>query len=91
MKAGSSEARELKRILDVYEAVSGQMINKDKSSVLFSPNTTTRRKEYIKTTLSITQETMGERYLGLPVSVGKSRKRTFSYLKQRIWSKIQGW
>jgi hypothetical protein len=29
--------------------------------------------------------------LGLPVSIGKSRKKAFEYLKQRIWSRIQGW
>lgn len=34
---------------------------------------------------------MGERYLGLPVSVGTARKRTFSYIKRWIWSKVQGW
>lgn len=39
MKATNGSAAELKRILDVYESVSGQMINKDKSSILFSPNT----------------------------------------------------
>jgi hypothetical protein len=30
-------------------------------------------------------------YLGLPISVGKSKKKTFEYLKKRIWSQIQGW
>jgi hypothetical protein len=29
--------------------------------------------------------------LGLPISVGKSKKKTFEYLKKRIWSQIQGW
>jgi hypothetical protein len=32
-----------------------------------------------------------ERYLGLMVSVGKSRKNTFEYIKKKIWSRIQGW
>jgi hypothetical protein len=29
--------------------------------------------------------------LGLPVSVGKSRKRTFEYIEKKIWTRIQGW
>ncbi|GJN40455.1 hypothetical protein PR202_gb29670 [Eleusine coracana subsp. coracana] len=75
----------------MYEAVSGQMINKDKSSILFSPNTGGNMRGVMKAILSMSHETMGERYLGLPVSVGKSRKKTFSYIKKRIWTKVQGW
>lgn len=86
MKANNESAAELKRILDVYEGVSGQMINKEKLSILFSPNTPSQVRAQMRCTLSITQETTRERYLGLPVSVGKSRKRTFSYIKQKIWT-----
>ena len=41
--------------------------------------------------LSIGFEARSERYLGLPVSVGKSKKRSFEYIKKKIWSRIQGW
>ncbi|RLN42620.1 retrotransposon protein, putative, unclassified [Panicum miliaceum] len=41
--------------------------------------------------LDIQRETMNERYLGLPVYVGKSKTQAFSYLKERIWKRIQGW
>ena len=41
--------------------------------------------------LSIRSETMNERYLGLPVFIGRSRSNVFSYLKDRIWQRIQGW
>ena len=41
--------------------------------------------------LGITKETMNERYLGLPVHVGKSRSSVFGYLKDRVWQRIQGW
>jgi hypothetical protein len=56
MRARNEEAMELKRVLEVYERVSGQMINKDKSSVLFSPNTTRTVRDQMKATLSISQE-----------------------------------
>jgi hypothetical protein len=45
----------------------------------------------MRSTLSILAETRSERYLGLPVSVGKSRKRTFECIKKKIWTKIQSW
>jgi hypothetical protein len=34
---------------------------------------------------------MSEKYLGLPVRVGKSKSAAFAYLKDRIWKRIQGW
>ena len=32
-----------------------------------------------------------ESYLGLPTLVGRTKYLTFSYLKDRIWKKLQGW
>ena len=39
MRARASDTQELGRILEVYERASGQVINKDKSTIMFSPNT----------------------------------------------------
>jgi hypothetical protein len=82
MHARREVAAELRRILEVYERVSGQVINKDKSSILFSPNTARVVRDEMKATLSISQDKWGERYLGLPVSIGISKKKTFAYIKQ---------
>lgn len=38
-KATRSEASVMKRILNQYEAISGQVVNFNKSNVTFSPNT----------------------------------------------------
>lgn len=54
MQAEQEGATELRRILHVYEKVSGQMINMEKSSILFSPNTSAVVRNQIKGTLSIT-------------------------------------
>ena len=32
-----------------------------------------------------------EKYLGLPALVGRARKQSFIYIKERIWKKLQGW
>jgi hypothetical protein len=42
-------------------------------------------------TLGIIAEAQSEKYLGLPVHVGKSKTKTFAYLKDRVWRKISGW
>jgi hypothetical protein len=47
------------------------MINKAKSAVLFSRNTIKEDKQEIKSLLDIQRETMSEKYLGLPVHVGR--------------------
>ncbi|GJN25307.1 hypothetical protein PR202_gb13118 [Eleusine coracana subsp. coracana] len=75
----------------MYEECSGQMINKEKSSVMFSRNTKEEVKSAVMNKMGITAEVMNEKYLGLPVYMGRSRSKTFSYIKDRIWKKIQGW
>ena len=59
--------------------------------MLFSRNTKPRQKKLVCDILQVTKETMSERYLGLPVHVGRSKSGTFVYLKGRIWKRIQGW
>jgi hypothetical protein len=91
MKARINNLKELKHILEVYEQASRQVINKDKSSIIFSPNTRNYVRDQVKAIISIQSEVRSGNYLGLPISVGKSKKKTFKYLKRRIWSRIQGW
>ena len=55
----------------------GQVINRDKYAVLFSPNTRSDDKEEVRQALNIVLEAKNEKYLGLPVSIGKSRKKAF--------------
>jgi len=90
-KASRAEAQQLKEILRVYEECSGQMINVDKSAVMFSPNTGTEDRQGVMQSLNIRSETMSERYLGLPVYIGRERTNIFAYLKERVWQRIQGW
>jgi hypothetical protein len=85
------DSRQLQDILQLYEHCSGQVINKAKSVVLFSSNTNPEQKQVVCDMLQVTKEIMSQRYLGLPVHVGKSKTATFAYLKDRIWKRIQGW
>lgn len=45
----------------------------------------------MKNILHITSEGLTSKYLGVPSYVGKSKARTFDYVKDRMWKKIQGW
>ena len=75
----------------MYEAHSDQMINKEKSSAMFSKGTTRGAKQAVLGVLGIPRESHNERYLGLPVHLGASKSKEFEYLKERIWQRIQGW
>jgi hypothetical protein len=41
--------------------------------------------------LGISVEALNEKYLGLPVYMGRLKAWTFSYIKDLIWSRIQCW
>lgn len=90
-KANREEAQVLKHILSVYEECSGQMINAEKSAIMFSPNTSSDDRQGVMGALNIRSETFNEKYLGLPVYVGRTRTNVFAYLKERIWQRVQGW
>jgi hypothetical protein len=67
------------------------MINKEKSLAFFSKGTRHRTKIAVLCALGIPRESMNQRYLGLPVHLGASKKKEFEYIKKKIWRRIQGW
>jgi hypothetical protein len=91
VEAGEASATTINSILQVYEECSGQVINREKSSVMFSSNTPRQIKEAIMQRLGLGLETKGGKYLGLPLYVGRSKAKCFEYLKEKIWKRIQGW
>ena len=32
-----------------------------------------------------------ERYLGLPTVVGRKKKASLNFIKDKVWGKLQGW
>jgi hypothetical protein len=76
-------------ILD--ENWSGQCINVEKSAIMFSCNNCQGVKDMVNETLKINSEAWHEKYLGLPVYIGRSKRKAFAYLKDKIWKRIQGW
>jgi hypothetical protein len=45
----------------------------------------------VKTILNVPNETLNEKYLGMPSDIGRSINGAFKYLMDRIWKRIQGW
>lgn len=81
----------LKHILERYARVSGQVINLEKSSTVFSSKITSTKKAQIQTILGVQVVDKLDKYLGMPSVVGKSKKHIFGMIQERIWKRINGW
>jgi len=87
-KATEEHAHVMKDILSTYERASGQAISLPKSEIYCSRNVPDDLKHNITTTLGV-QVVLGTgKYLGLPSMIGRDRKATFAYIKDRVWQRI---
>jgi hypothetical protein len=67
------------------------MINREKSSVMFSCNTKCTTQKFAAQALGLGAEVTEGKYLGLPTYIGRSRTQCFAYIKEKIWKRLQGW
>jgi hypothetical protein len=91
VKACEEGAREVSDLLEKYCNASGQRVNLDKSSVFFSKGCPENLRQIIKVTLQVPNETLNEKYLGMPSDIGKSKNGAFKHIKDRVWKHVQGW
>jgi len=76
------ECDQIKNILNTYEAASGQMVNKDKTTLFFSRNIDDATQEAIKVSLGLPATQHYEKYLRLPSFVGRNKKACFTQIKE---------
>ncbi|MCH84971.1 RNA-directed DNA polymerase (Reverse transcriptase), partial [Trifolium medium] len=90
-RSNLSETRKLMDILKTYEDASVQEINLSKSEIFFSRNISRAAQEDLSNLMGVRHVLGTGTYLGLPSMVGRSKKATFAYIKDRIWRKINYW
>ena len=78
-------------LLNYYELASGQMINKEKTTLFFNKNTDAQTQDAIKEALNVLAIQHYEKYLGLPSFIGREMKACFTNVKEWIWVRMQGW
>ncbi|XP_075636614.1 uncharacterized protein LOC142608835 [Castanea sativa] len=81
----------IQNILALYEQASGQQLNKEKTTIFFSKAVNEDTKSEITSFLGVPEVKEYEKYLGLSTVVGRNKKASLIYIKERIWSKLQGW
>jgi hypothetical protein len=90
-KENSVEWRRLMRLLEKYECASYQKLNKAKTSIFFSRNTSPKRQQEIFQLSGFPTTNKYEKYLGLPTLVGKSRSQAFKSIKDKVWNRLHNW
>lgn len=81
----------LMRILAIYEEVSGQRINPQKSAITFSAKTPEIVRDRVKQTMEIYNEGGVGKYLGLPEQFGRRKRDIFASILDRIRQKSHSW
>ena len=77
--------------MGVYERVSGQQLNRAKTSQFFSKNTPREIQGAIQSRFGAQAIKQHEKYLGLPSLVGKNKRITFNDIKETLGKKLAGW
>ncbi len=72
------ECQNIQDNLSLFEAASGQQLNREKTTLYFSKNTSQAAQEVIKLQLNVLSIHSYEKYLGLPSFIGRQKKTCFS-------------
>ena len=89
-KASIQECNHIQDILLEYETASSQKLNRDKTTLFFNKVTFPNTQESIINLLGVPKIKQYEKYLGLPSFVGRGKKASFAFIKERVWSKLKG-
>ena len=90
-RASRDDCNVLLHLLALYERASGQKINGEKTALFYSKNTPVETRAVLTVMFGTSHTTQFEKYLGLPPIMGRSKKRAFNDIKDRIWRRLQGW
>ncbi|XP_074344603.1 uncharacterized protein LOC141683750 [Apium graveolens] len=90
-RATRTEALVMRNIFLKYERISGQAINFNKSSVVFSLNTTCTNRSEVCGILQVHEVSTPGNYLGLPMHIGRRKNIAFKFQADRISAKLTSW
>ncbi|XP_026384870.1 uncharacterized protein LOC113280465 [Papaver somniferum] len=79
------------KIIEDFGAASGQMVNFGKSSVYYSANVPQRFCRILTRRLKVPRMNSNERYLGIPLIIGKNKVNCFTGLVERVKNRLFNW
>lgn len=81
----------IQHLLEIYKKVSSQKVNRENTSIVFSKNVDSRQQEEIMAFWGVQNFQQYNKYLRLPLVVGRAKHKAFSNLKHKVWMKLQSW
>ncbi|KAF7821258.1 reverse transcriptase [Senna tora] len=90
-KADDINCRAIKYALSIYSNLAGQHLNKDKSFLVFSPNTSSHVKRYIATELGVPISSRIGRYLRTIIDNSRNSPHNFHSMVEKVNAKLAGW
>ncbi|KAM6563321.1 hypothetical protein CsatB_023319 [Cannabis sativa] len=89
--ATAKNAENLMQCIQKYEKWSGQCVSEPKSGVVFSPNTSQRTRDDIKSIVGMNPIKATEKYLGNPFFFTAKKRDDYLFLKEKIMTILEGW
>lgn len=88
-KANREASQQMLVLFKQYALASGQCINTDKTTIIFSKNVKEDVKEEVLVIWGCRGVAQYEKCLGLPPIVGRSRKNALFDIKTKLWQQLQ--
>lgn len=82
--ASKEGAEHIHKIISIYEGASGKKVNYDKSLLYIGKNVSEDAKTEVVAKLGVRVASNSEKYLGLPMMVGRWKKRAFGHYVDRF-------
>lgn len=90
-RANRQEVAVIGEILSKYSRWSGQRISYGKSALYRSENSNPDLVVALCDFIQVKAMSASDKYLGLPLFVGRSRKKSFEDIKAKVLAKVAGW
>ncbi|XP_026400643.1 uncharacterized protein LOC113296559 [Papaver somniferum] len=89
-----ADEKSISSVLDIlhnFGAISGQMINFSKSAASITGDLSHQKKMEIINNLGVKKLCKYDKYLGLPILLGKSKTTSFESIKDAFNNRLSGW
>ena len=83
-RAKMGDVQAIQSVLSQYEKASEQQVNGSKTNLFFGKSVPDSTKNALKNLLGVPKINEYEKYLGLPIVVGRNKRKSLIYIKERI-------